>query len=132
MAFPATTALYAAILGLIYFALSIWVVMGRGQYRVLHGDGGKAPLNRRIRAHANFAEYVPLILVLAALVEAGGGSATRIHALLAPLTVARILHPIGMVAKENSVQQYSFRAPGAVITLVVLVAASVMLLVRAA
>ena len=130
MAFPAITSIYAGILGLIYFALSAWVVMGRGKYRVIHGDGGKAPLNRRIRAHANFAEYVPLILLLAALIEAGGG-ATGIHALLAPLVIARLMHPIGMVARENSTQQIAFRAPGAIITWVVLVAASVMLLVRA-
>jgi len=41
------------------------------------------------------------------------------------------MHPIGMVARENSTQQIAFRAPGAIITWVVLVAASVMLLVRA-
>lgn len=104
---------------------------GRGQYNVLHGDGGRATLNRRIRAHGNFAESVPLILVLAGLLKGGGVPASRIHWLLAPLTVARLLHPVGMMARENSVQQYAFRAPGAVVTLVVLVAAAVMLLARA-
>lgn len=36
------------------------------------GDRGKEPLSRIIRAHDSFAEYVPLILLLAALLEAGG------------------------------------------------------------
>lgn len=130
MAFPAVTALYAAILGLIFALLSFWVVGGRGQFRVLHGDGGNEQLNRRIRAHANFAEYVPLILVLTALLEADGASAARVHWLLAPLALARLLHPVGMLARENSPQQFIFRAPGAVVTLIVLIAASVMLLMR--
>jgi uncharacterized membrane protein YecN with MAPEG domain len=128
--FPATTALYAAILGLIFALLSFWVIGGRGQFNVMHGDGGKEQLNRRIRAHANFAEYVPLILVLAALLEGGGTPTARIHWLLAPLVVARLLHPVGMLARESSPQQFAFRAPGAVVTLIVLITASVMLLTR--
>jgi len=131
MAFPAVTALYAGILGLIYFALSAWVVMARGKYRTVHGDGGHSELHRRIRAHANFAEYVPLILLLAALIEAGGASGATIHALLLPLVVARLVHPVGMVAPENSRQQYLFRAPGAILTWLILIAASVLLLMRA-
>lgn len=131
MPFPATTALYAGVLGLVYAILTLWVVGGRGQFNVMHGDGGRTELHRRIRAHANFAEFVPLILVLVGLLEVGGASATRIHWLLAPLVVARLMHPVGMVAREHSVQQYAFRAPGAVVTLIVLVAASIMLLMRA-
>jgi len=131
MAFPAVTAAYAAILGLIYVVLSFWVVMARGKYRVVHGDGGHTPLHRRIRAHANFAEYVPLILLLAALNEAGGAAGATIHALLLPLTAARVMHPIGMVAPENSRQQYMFRAPAAIATWLILIAASVLLLMRA-
>jgi hypothetical protein len=129
--FPSITAGYAGVLGLIYLVLSFWVVGGRGRYRILHGDGGKPEMNRRIRSHANFAEYVPMILVLTALVEASGAGPIKIHWLLGPLTLARIIHPFGMVAREGSVQQYSFRAPGAVITMVVLAAASIMLLTRA-
>ena len=130
MVFPTITAGYAGVLGVILFALSFWVIGGRGQYRVLHGDGGKPEMNRRIRAHGNFTEYVPMILVLTALIEASGGGATQIHWLLGPLTLARVIHPFGMLARENSVQQYALRAPGAVITLIVLASASIMLLTR--
>jgi uncharacterized membrane protein YecN with MAPEG domain len=130
MAFPAVTAVYAAILGLIYFALSVWVVMGRAKLRIVNGDGGNTQLHRRIRAHANFAEYVPLILILAALIEGGGGAKAGIHLLLAPLVIARLMHPIGMVAAENSPRQFMFRAPGALITWITLLAAAVLLLIR--
>lgn len=130
MVFPVLTAFYAAVLGLIFAGLSGWVVAGRGKHRIIHGDGGNNTLNRRIRAHANFAEYVPLILLLVGLLEASGASHFTVRALLVPLVIARVLHPIGMVAPENSVQQYACRAPGAVITFVVLIAVSILLVIR--
>ncbi|MFT2095263.1 MAPEG family protein [Acidiphilium multivorum] len=72
MTFPTVAAGYGALLALIYLVLSLWVGFGRFGFRVIHGDGGNDRLARRIRAHANFAEYVPLILLLAALLEASG------------------------------------------------------------
>jgi uncharacterized membrane protein YecN with MAPEG domain len=130
MVFPAVTAIYAAVLALIFMGLTIWVVAGRVKYRANHGDGGHAPLNRRIRSHANFAEYVPLILLLVALLESGGAGRFTIHGLLLPLVIARIMHPIGMVAREESAQQFAFRAPSAIVTWAVMVIAAVLLLVR--
>lgn len=130
MVFPVVTAVAAAVLGLIFVALSAWVMAGRLSTGVLHGDGGKEVLNRRTRAHANFIEYVPLILLLAALLEGGGGSRTLIEVLLMVLVVARLMHPFGMLAPPNSAQQYVFRGAPASATLVVLVVAAVALLVR--
>jgi uncharacterized membrane protein YecN with MAPEG domain len=132
MVFPAITAIYAAVLALIFMALTVWVSLGRLRFRVNHGDGGNVVLNRRIRAHANFAEYVPLILLLVALLEADGAGRFTIHALLLPLTIARIMHPIGMVAREFSAQQFTLRGPGAAVTWAVMVIAAVLLLVRLA
>jgi uncharacterized membrane protein YecN with MAPEG domain len=131
MQYPALTSVYAAILALIFAAVSIWVSQGRGQFKILHGDGGNSGLQRRIRAHANFAEYVPLIVVLVALLEAGGAPRAEVHALLAPLVIARAMHPVGMVAGEGAPQQYLFRGVGATVTVLVMVAASVLLLARA-
>jgi uncharacterized membrane protein YecN with MAPEG domain len=130
MVFPTLTAIYAAVLALIYAVLSAWVVVGRVGLRVHHGDGGHVQLNRRIRSHANFAEYVPLILLLVGLLEAGGAGRVTIHALLLPLVIARILHPIGMIAPEASPQQFALRGPSAVVTWLVLVIAAVLLLIR--
>jgi len=130
MVFPAVTAIYAAVLALIFMALTMWVSAARFRFRVNHGDGGNTELQRRIRSHANFAEYVPLILILVALLEAGGAARFTIHALLLPLVIARIMHPIGMVAPEFSVRQFAFRAPGACVTWAVMVIAAVLLLIR--
>ena len=130
MAYPAITATYAALLALVFIALSAWVVAGRGQYKTNHGDGGIESLNRRIRAHGNFTEYVPLILLLTAFLESGGARPVVIHALLLPLLVARILHPIGMIAAENTPQQFACRGVGALVTWLVLIGAAVLLLLR--
>ncbi len=130
MVFPVITATYAAILGLIFAALSAWVITSRLQGGVLHGDGGRESMTKRMRIHANFAEYVPLILLLVGLLEALGGSRTVVSILLLVLVVARLLHPIGMMAPVNSLQQYACRGGGASATLGVLIIAAVMLLER--
>lgn len=108
------------------------VTAGRAQFGVHHGDGGKERLNRRIRAHGNFAEYVPLILLLVALLEAGGAGRATVHMLLLPLVAARIMHPIGMLAPEASLRQFAFRGASMVVTWLILASAAVLLLLRVA
>jgi uncharacterized protein len=132
MAYPLVTAVYAGVLGLIFTVLSSWVIGGRLRTQTLHDDGGTGTINRRIRAHANFAEYVPLILLVVALLESHGAGRSTVHGLLLPLTIARVLHPFGMFAPLNSMQQFICRGAPAVITLAVLAIASILLLVRVA
>lgn len=128
MSYPALTATYAALLALVYLALTLWVSAGRVRLRVLHGDGGQPLLNRRIRAHGNFAEFVPLALLLCALLEARGAAPATLHLLLAPLLAARIAHPFGMVAGENTPRQFLCRGLGSLLTWLVLLAAALLLL----
>ncbi|HTR15752.1 MAG TPA: MAPEG family protein [Acetobacteraceae bacterium] len=130
MVFPVITSFYAAILSLIFAALSVWVSIGRFHFNALHGDGGIETLNRRIRAHGNFAEYVPLILLLIALLEAGGTHPWVVRTLLLILVVARLMHPIGMVAPIGSLRQYAFRATSTTATWCVLIVSATLLLVR--
>jgi uncharacterized membrane protein YecN with MAPEG domain len=128
--FPTTTAFYGAILGLIYAGLSGWVIGGRVSGNVLFGDGGQDGLQRRIRSHGNFQEYVPMTLLLIALYEAGGGSQGWIQGLLIVLVIARILHPIGMFAPENSPRQFACRGGGILATIAVMAIAALLLLLR--
>ncbi|NVN86461.1 MAG: MAPEG family protein [Rhodopseudomonas sp.] len=128
MHYPALTAVYGGIFGLMFVALSIWVVAGRAKDKVHHGDGGVDYLNRRIRAHGNFAEYVPLALLLVGWVEGYGAAPATIHTMLAPLVVARLVHPIGMLMPVASFGQYALRAPSVTVTWIVIAAASIILL----
>lgn len=105
---PIITAGYAAMAALGYFALSIRVIGARGRVGVGLGDGGDAVLMRRIRAHANFAEYAPITLVLTALAESNGAPNWSIHAIGVCLLAGRAMHaaavsrtpepPVGRVA----------------------------------
>lgn len=130
MTFPASTAFYAGLLALIYAGLSSWVVAGRLSSSVLHGDGGDSALLKRIRAHGNFAEYVPLTLLLVALLEIQGAGYALVQTLLIVLVIARLLHPVGMLAPENSVQQYVCRGGGTIATFLVMSVAAILLLIR--
>ena len=62
------TALYAGSLTLWYLVLGYRVV-GLRRNGISLGDGGDPVMARVIRGHANFAEYVPLALVMLAVLE---------------------------------------------------------------
>ncbi len=119
------TSLYAALLAFVCIALSTPVGLMRGKKQIALGDNGDAELIVRIRRHANFIEYVPIALILMALVELNGGSKTWVHALGAVLIVARLVHPFGLDAKNLNKWQ---RIAGTAATLLVIAAAAVTLL----
>lgn len=128
MVFPTIAATYGAILGLYFVALSIHVVVVRARENIHHGDGDSEALNRSIRSHGNFSEHVPFALILIAWVEMSGFGAMTLHLLLAPLLVARLMHPIGMRQPIASKSQYAWRATSVTVTWVVIAAASILVL----
>ena len=73
------TPLYAGVVTLFFVFLSFRVIGGRRAARVALGDGGDRILLRRLRVHGNFAEYVPLAIVLMALAELQGAPAWTLH-----------------------------------------------------
>src|SRR5881628_186065 len=92
--FMIVTPLYAGLLALFFFVLSMRVVQVRG--RVSLGDGGDPEVLRRMRGQANFAEYVPLILVLMAIMELRHVGSFWLHAIGAALLVGRLLHGVAL------------------------------------
>jgi len=88
------TLFYAGLLAIWFLVLSVRVIRMRGTAKINLGDGGNEAMLRRIRGHGNFAEYVPLALVLMAMLELGGLQKTVLHALGATLLTARLLHGI--------------------------------------
>jgi uncharacterized membrane protein YecN with MAPEG domain len=130
IAFPITLAT-AGILGLIYVALSLNVSLRRFDTKVSLGQGGsdtvmvgkekEAPkLQIACRSHANFAEYVPLALILIGGIEAAGAARWLVTLLSVLLVVARVAHPIGMMRPVPNL----FRAGGALLTWLVIVGAA--------
>jgi hypothetical protein len=126
-ALPVTLATAGA-LGLIYLVLAARVVRGRWTHRVSLGDGGNAAMQRLIRAHGNFGEYVPMLLILMALLEASGASRGVLTGAGIALVVGRLAHAIGI---ETPKAPNPYRFLGGLLTFGLLLLGSVWALWRA-
>jgi len=76
--------------------LSLRVSQLRRPLKIGIGDGGNEVLMRRIRAHGNFAENVPLFLILLGLLEFATGGSLWLWAAAILFVLARLLHVFGM------------------------------------
>lgn len=95
------TGLFAALLTLLYIGLCLRVVYLRRTRRVGLGDGGHVDLTRAVRAHANFAENVPLALILLGLLEMARQPAMVLYGYGVLLLAARLLHVWGLAQSEG-------------------------------
>jgi uncharacterized protein len=125
---PHIVPVYAALLALLFLYLSVRVMGERGRSHVAIGAGGNIALERRIRVHGNFAEYVPLALVLLAFMEVRGSAAWYLHLLCLALIAGRLAHAIG-VSHEPDI--LPLRATGVALTCAVIVLAALSLIVGA-
>ena len=130
MQLPSITSAYLGILALLYLVLGLQVSRLRRGHRVLFGDGDNIKLRSAIRAHANFAEYVPIIVLMVAMLEMSGMPALRVHLLMGALLVARLLHPLGMYVGPRTLQFQVCRVGGILLTLMVMAGAASLLLWR--
>ena len=86
----------AGLLGLLGVVLTLQVGRLRGQKRINLGDGGDPEMIAAIRAHGNFVEFTPLLLLL--IYMASDFHGFRVTAILSVvLLVARVLHAGGML-----------------------------------
>ena len=92
------TAIYAGILAVFALVLSARAGSYRGKAgaSILYGEPVDWELAVRVRAHQNFLEYVPFIVIMMGVIELNGGSATFLHSAGSLLIVARIAHVIGL------------------------------------
>jgi hypothetical protein len=90
------TGLYAAILAILLILLTLNVIRLRYKHRVGIGDGGAQPLQVGIRIHGNFTEYMPMCLLLMALVELNGGNSMLLHGSGIFLVLGRLAHAVGL------------------------------------
>lgn len=89
------TPLYAGILTLWFVLLSLRVANLRRR-GISFGDNGDIGVTRVVRAQANFAEYVPLALLLMGFVEVSRYSIYLLHAFGITLVVARLFHGLAL------------------------------------
>ena len=122
MHMPRIALLFASLHILLMLALAMRVVGHRRALKIGIGDGGDKRLARKVRVHANFIEYVPVALLMLALLELSGLGAMWLWALGGTLLLSRVLHAAGLSRNAG----YSFgRFWGTVLTWGVLVAMAV-------
>lgn len=91
------TSLLTGVFAIMMVVLAVQVSIRRRQLRISLGDGNDETLRRRIRAHGNFIEYVPLALIALGLVEVSGAPTSVVSGLAIAMLLARIIHAIGIV-----------------------------------
>jgi len=119
------TPLYAAILALLFVALSIRTIRLRRRLKVAIGAGETSILSRAVRVHGNFIEYTPIALLLMLLMELSLTSGLFVHTLGLLLLTGRMLHAYGV---SQVSENYRYRVAGMALTFTVIVTCSVVLL----
>ncbi|MCI4591377.1 MAPEG family protein [Sphingobium sp. BYY-5] len=115
------TLTFAAACTLLNLWLAIRCARIRMSAKVMHGDAGNNLLARRMRAHANYVEYTPIVLILFALIELAVGASLWLWIGALVYLVARIAHAFGMDADNPTV----WRASGALLTWSIMVALAI-------
>jgi uncharacterized membrane protein YecN with MAPEG domain len=125
---PAIVPVYAAVLAFIYIFLSARVIQARRVAKVAIGTRGNVHLERKMRVHANFAEYVPFALLLITFIEMQGRPAWLIHLLCIALVAGRVVHAYGVSQEQEN---FRLRMVGMATTFTILSAMALLLLARA-
>ena len=80
--------------------VNIWLAMRVGRVRTAHkvfmGDGGNDAVVSGMRAHSNFVEYTPFVLILIGLIELAWGSPLWLSIVSAVYILGRVAHGLGM------------------------------------
>ena len=90
------TSLIASALTLLFVKLSMAVIKLRGKNKVGLGSGGHDDLERAIRAQGNFAEYVPIALILIGCLELNGAPWWLVAIPGITLIIGRLFHAKGI------------------------------------
>ena len=124
------TALYASLLAILLFILSIRIIGLRGNPAfafIAQGKGDDELLQRAVRAHGNFTEYVPTMLILLYFLESSGVAGAKLHALAGAFFLGRVMHGICMGFMRSNMP---LRVGGTALTLLPLATAAVALLMQ--
>jgi uncharacterized protein len=94
------TSIYAGLCGLLMAWLALQAIKVRRANKVRLGDGGNFELQSAIRAHGNFAEYMPIVLIMLFLLEFNGAPVLVIHVIGIAFLVGRWKHAQGLLKND--------------------------------
>ncbi|SDW63554.1 hypothetical protein SAMN05444358_1011368 [Ruegeria halocynthiae] len=89
------TPIYAALIAILFVALSVNVIRVRRSGKISVGDHGDKAMIKAMRIQANCAEYAPFALLLIAMVELQGAGGLLVNLLGLSLLAGRLLHAYG-------------------------------------
>ena len=121
------TGLYVSLGVLLVLILAVRVVQRRWTTRIGIGDGDDQELRKRIRAHGNAVEYLPIGLLALLLLDLDGTTPLVLHTCGIALLVARIAHAFGLSRTGGTSPERFF---GIALTLLTLSAMAVLLLLQ--
>lgn len=110
------TSIYAGLCGLLMAWLALQTIKLRRANRVKLGDGGNFVLQSAIRAQGNFAEYMPIVLILLFLLEYNGMYYLVIHAVGIAFLTGRCIHAQGLLTDNL---RYRMRGMGFTLTILI-------------
>ncbi|WP_299073966.1 MAPEG family protein [uncultured Paraglaciecola sp.] len=117
------TAFYAGLLGILFLYFSILVVKGRFSKQISLGDGGDHHFQQVVRAHGNFSEYTPIVLILLFVAEVNDSHPIALHLAGTALLAGRFIHAFGVRRHSGSSWQ---RVTGMLLTFAALFGLSVL------
>ncbi|MFH4360221.1 MAPEG family protein [Vibrio diabolicus] len=94
------TALYASILAILVIWLAVQVIKQRRLNQVAYADGGVEALQIARSAQSNATEYIPITLILMALLEFNSAYPTWIHLTGIIFVIGRIIHARGILKED--------------------------------
>ena len=98
-ALPITSVLSGALV-ILLVVLSLLVTARRAVLGgIQFGDADDSELRHRIRAHGNFIEIVPIVIVAIGLMELAGAPGTLLWTLAVTFFLGRVLHAIRMLKR---------------------------------
>jgi uncharacterized protein len=100
--------------------INFWLAFRVGQKRMSEkvplGDGGNPAVIARMRAHANFVEFTPFVLILIGLIEFATGTSLWLWGVGAVYLLGRLAHAIGMDRPAPN----PFRVAGTLLTVTIM------------
>ena len=120
------TLVFAAIFGFLHVIFTLRVGNYRFKSKISLGDDGDRELLKRIRAHGNFTENVPIALLLILLNDLDGAEDNTLMLMGSFLLIARLTHYLTIVTVRLP---WILRPLSMLGTLGTIIAASVMLLI---
>ena len=114
------TSIYAGLSGLLLVWLALQTIKARRANKIKLGDGGVFALQSAMRAHGNFAEYMPIAIIMLFLLEYNGTPAWMIHVIGVTFLTGRWIHAQGLLKDD-----LRKRLKGMSITLYILIGLSI-------